>query len=61
MDQNTTSNNIEVLRNILREQCELQDNFFDQKPAILVGGDNKTLVLGYTNGKKSIARVKTRV
>jgi hypothetical protein len=43
MDQNTTSNNIEVLRNILREQCELQDNFFDQKPAILVGGDNKTL------------------
>ena len=43
MDQNTTSNNIEILRNILREQCELQDNFFDQKPAIPVGGDNKTL------------------
>ena len=43
MDQNTTSNNIEIVRNMLREQCELQDDFFDQKPALLAGGDNKTL------------------
>jgi hypothetical protein len=52
MDQNTTSNNIEIVRNMLREQCELQDNSFDQKPAILIGGDNKPLnriVVGETS------------
>ena len=41
--ENTTSGNIEILQNIFREQLALSDEYFDQGPAIIVGGDAKTV------------------
>jgi hypothetical protein len=43
MDESTISNNIDIIRNILREQLSLDDDFFETEPAIPAGGDNKTL------------------
>jgi hypothetical protein len=42
IDENTISNNIDIMH-ILRDQLKLDDDFFEARPAILMGGDNKTL------------------
>jgi hypothetical protein len=45
LDESTTKNNIEILRNIHVDQCKLPSKFFETKPGpvLLVGGDNKTI------------------
>jgi len=43
IDESTISNNIDIMHNILRDQLKLDDDFFEARPAILMGGDNKTL------------------
>ena len=62
--EDTTSGNIEVLRNIFREQLALSPEYFDQHPAILVGGDAKTVnrmwsaMLGATDNVDAYGRLE---
>lgn len=42
-DESTVANNIEIIRNLLREQLEIPDDVFEMdEPVFLLGGDNKT-------------------
>lgn len=45
ISEDTTANNIQIVENIVRDQLNLTDNFFEQEPppVILVGGDQKTV------------------
>ena len=42
-DESTVANNIEIIRNLLREQLAIPDDVFEKdEPVFLLGGDNKT-------------------
>ena len=41
-DESTVSNNIEILKQWHRVDLGLSDSFFDSRPVLPVGGDNKT-------------------
>lgn len=43
--KNTTANNIHIVENIIREQLDITDEFFNQKPlpVVLIERDQKTV------------------
>jgi hypothetical protein len=43
IDESTITGNIDIISNILRDQLGLDDSFFETRPVVLIGGDNKTL------------------
>ena len=43
ISENTTVGNIQILEDIFRNQLGLSDGYFESRPAVLVGGDAKTV------------------